>query len=111
MLPNFTTKKNAVFSRGFYQYIGINRAFVYVYGFSDSDIVEVEFKVSENQSIDKCSLQDVGDYWGWYDFKAQDFVFIFQNRPMLNMAFTYGIKAQEEVKKDGKAYRLELVKK
>jgi len=94
----------------FYQHFGIHPMLVSLYGDKVEDIVEVEFKVSEDQSIPPNDQSMNPDYWGWYDNKKEAFsMMIYAKRFLLEMCFVYGIKACED-RGEGKAYRLEIVK-
>lgn len=93
----------------FYQHFGISPFTAMLYGDKPKDIVDVEFKISDNQSFENFDSNDFTvDYWGWYDNKDQKFGnMIFAKRFMLDMCFPAGIIATEESGK-GKAYRLEI---
>ena len=93
----------------FYQHFGIRPFTACLYGDKREDIVEVEFKISEDQTIPSFDPNDLQvDYWGWYDNKRQEFTnMIFAKRFLLDMCFPAGIAATEE-SGQGKAYRLEI---
>lgn len=95
----------------FYQHFGIRPFTAMLYGDKPEDIVDVEFKISDNQSFKNFDPNDfIVDYWGWYDNKRREFGnLIFAKRFMLDMCFPSGIAAEEDSGK-GKAYRLEIVK-
>ena len=70
-------------------------------------------KISEDQSLPRSQDEknnENPDYWGWYDYEKQDFIFIYPKRFILDMCFPYGIE-REERSETGKAYRLELITK
>jgi hypothetical protein len=93
----------------FYQYFGIHPKLACIYGEKPENIVEVEFKISEDQSIPPNDQSMNPDYWGWYDNDSKKFSrMIYTKHFLLEMCFPYGIKASED-KGQGKAYRLEIV--
>jgi len=94
----------------FYQHFGIREILCSLYGDKPEDIVEVEFKISDDQTVPKPNEKMLSaDYWGWYSNKDQKFtMMIYAQRFLLEMCFPNGIKASEDYG-DGKAYRLEIV--
>lgn len=105
-----TYKFNAVYNKkgDFYEHFGIHPTLVNLYGVKPEDIVEVEMKKSEDQSVQVFDKSMNSDYWGWFDFDRQEFSMIYAKYFLLNMCFPYGIKPCEE-QNQGKAYRLEIV--
>lgn len=93
----------------FYEHFGIFPQIVSLYGNRVEDIVEIEFKISTDQTKPEANNNNMNpDYWGWYDNDKQAFsMMIFAQYFLLNMCFPYGIKASEE-HGEGKAYRLEI---
>lgn len=98
--------------KGYYHHFGIHEKTCCLYGDKPEDIVEVEFRVSADQSLpdeDNKEKLMTPDYWGWYDEERKEFtMMIYAKRFLLNMCFPSGIKACEEAGQ-GKAYRLEIV--
>lgn len=92
----------------FYQHFGIRPVLASLYGDKPEDIVVIEFKISEDQSIPAHDKSMNVDYWGWYDKRVEKFNMIYAKHFLLEMCFPYGIRASEE-KEQGKAYRLEIV--
>jgi hypothetical protein len=93
----------------FYQHFGIHPKLASVYGDKPEDIVEIKFKISDDQSIPPNDQSMNPDYWGWYDNNSKKFsMMIYAKRFLLEMCFPYGIKASED-KGHGKAYRLEIL--
>lgn len=91
-----------------YEHFGIQPELAMLYGNKLEDIVEVEMKVSDDQIIIS-EITASADYWGWYNNNRKEFTnMIYAQRFLLEMCFTYGIKASEE-SGEGKAYRLEIV--
>lgn len=82
---------------------GISAATSSLYGYEDSDIIDVELEIDEDQS-DK-PYNETG-YWGWYD-KRQDRIasFIQDSYLKLWICFPNGITIAEELG-EGRAYRL-----
>jgi hypothetical protein len=98
---------------GYLKHFGIHVKMKSIYGVRDEQIVRARMRASENQVRDpklKENDPSKADYWGWYDTETQAFStsLIWAAYFLLNMCFTYGIKASEE-KGQGKAYRLEIV--
>jgi len=112
-MKNFKTTATLNKQGNFYQHFGIHEKLCSLYGDKPEDIVTVEFKISADQSIpDENNMEKLmtPDYWGWYDNDKKAFgMMIYAKRFLLEMCFTYGIKASEEAGQ-GKAYRLEIVK-
>lgn len=90
---------------------GVHHKFASLYGVDKKDIVEIELDIHEDQipDCDNTGKVNEADYWGWFDNEQQKFTLIWPKYFLLNMCFTYGIKAAEEVN-HGKAYRLKIVK-
>lgn len=105
-------KKTAVLKDGIYQHFGIHPKTASLYGNKASDIVEVTMRVSEDQEVPKHLTGPKApanpDYWGWFDSEDGEFTFIWNAYFLLDMCFTYGMKAEEK-RGRGKAYRLEVV--
>jgi hypothetical protein len=101
-------KHTAVFNGKNYEHFGIHPTLASLYGDKPEDIVEVKLKISIDQKIPENDNTMTPDYWGWYDFKKKNFTMIYAKRFLLEMCFPYGIKASED-KKQGKAYRLEIL--
>jgi hypothetical protein len=103
-------KITAIFKNGVFSDFGIMRGFAHIYGEKESDIVDVEFCISQNQDIPAFDNKNLNpDYWGWFDFKSQSFELIYPKYILLDMCFPCGIKIQEAEKKDGKAYRIDIL--
>ena len=92
----------------FLEHFGIHPNLVSLYGKKVEDIINVEFKISENQEIPKNDNSLNPDYWGWYDYNDNKFDLIYAKYFLFDMCFHYGIKAEEDVGR-GKAYRLEIL--
>jgi hypothetical protein len=109
-MKNFkiTATKNK--SGNFYQHFGIHETLCSLYGDKPEDIVEIEFKISADQSVPEPNKPMLGaDYWGWYSSERKEFtMMIYAQRFLLEMCFPNGIKASEEAGQ-GQAYRLEVV--
>jgi hypothetical protein len=105
---NITYKQNAVLNGDHYHHFGIQPSLANLYGDKPEDIVEVEIKISEDQTIPKHDNKLNPDYWGWFDDDRQEFTMIYAKRFLLEMCFPNGIKPCEE-KNQGKAYRLEII--
>lgn len=97
----------------YYTFFGIHPKLISVYGKTLDDILEVTFKISSNQNIYNNNLQnkqqDKPDYWGFFDFKKNNFAsYIQPSLSMLDMCFPYGYK--EYIKDNiGMIYRLEFL--
>lgn len=103
-------KVNAALSDNgeYYQHFGIVPSLASLYGDNPDDIVEIEMKVSDDQTIIP-EITTFADYWEWISSDRNEFTqMIYAQRFLLEMCFPYGIKASEE-KGHGKAYRLEIV--
>ncbi len=94
----------------YYHHFGIHPTLAMMYGDKPEDIVELEMKVSNDQTVPPANEKDLSvDYWGWYDSEKNEFTkMIYAKRFLLEMCFPYGIKRSEE-SGQGKAYRLEIV--
>jgi hypothetical protein len=108
-IKNFKITATLNKSGNFYQHFGIHPKLCSLYGDKPEDIVEVTFKISEDQSLPDDNKQKMTpDYWGWYDNKRKEFtIMIYAKRFLLEMCFPNGIKASEDYGQ-GKAYRLEI---
>jgi len=106
-MENFSTTATLNRSGKYYQHFGIRKELVSLYGDNAEDIVEVELKISTDQSVPEGTTEGA-DYWGWYDKDKGFGQMIYAQYFLLNMCFPYGIKASEE-RGQGKAYRLEIV--
>lgn len=91
--------------RGHYINMGISEKSAFLYGCNSSQIENITFEVSDDQSLANTELME---YWGWFDNEKQDWSFIFPNYWQLYMCFPYGLLKHEE-HGDGKAYRLNLI--
>lgn len=91
--------------RGHYINMGITEKSAFLYGCNISQIENITFEVSDDQSPANTELME---YWGWFDNEKQDWSFIFPNYWQLYMCFPYGLPKHEEYG-DGKAYRLNLI--
>ena len=98
----FNTKMNH------YYHFGISKQSASLYGDKPEDIVEVEFKIHEDQSIPPTDQSLNADYWGWFDNDKQKFSMIYPKRFLLVMCFPYGYEVCEE-RNQGKAYRLQIL--
>ena len=107
-------KTTAVFNGKNYRHFGIHPKTASLYGHSASEIVEVTMRLSEDQEVPKHLTGPKAppnpDYWGWFDNEDGSFTFIWSAYFLLEMCFTYGMKAEEN-RGRGKAYRLEVVEK
>ena len=90
---------------GHYIHMGITEKSAFLYGCNESEIENITFEVSENQSE---PIKNAIEYWGWFDNNKNDWTFIYPNYWQLYMCFPYGIPAHEKGG-DGKAYRLTLI--
>lgn len=95
-------------SNGYLDSFGIHPKTARIFGVEPEDIIDVRFKIADDQAPNP-NRKDV-DYWGWYSFKKKDFSgrLIWHRRELLQMCFPYGIKAEEKANK-GKAYRLTII--
>lgn len=91
--------------RGHYINMGITEKSAFLYGCNSSQIENITFEVSDDQSPANTELME---YWGWFDNEKQDWTFIFPNYWQLYICFPYGLPAHEK-HGDGKAYRLKLI--
>jgi hypothetical protein len=105
------TETAVLHENGYYDSFGINDVSALLYGYTESDIINVKLRVSQNQTIPSFEEQQKNkdaDYWGWYDNEENKFTLIWHQRFLLDMCFPYGMKV-EELRNRGKAYRLEVV--
>lgn len=93
---------------GGYNHFGINKIFASMYGNKPEDVVNLKFKISENQEQNHTKYRTDNDYWGFYSFEEEKFILIFHQYFILDMCFTYGMRIEEEHNK-GKAYRIEII--
>ena len=98
-------------NKGFYHHFGIRKSTACLYGDKPEDIMLVEFKISEDQTIPEFNNKDLNaDYWGWYEPEKDDFTMIYPKRFLLDMCFPAGITGTEEGQPNkGKSYRLEII--
>jgi hypothetical protein len=70
---------------------------------------QVRFSGYENDEIFKVNaVEDVaGDYYGWQDTGAEDYVMIYPELFLLEMCFPYGSKAEVE-RGEGRVVRLNI---
>lgn len=102
-------KENAVRDEKSFVHFGIHPITASLYGNKEEEIEEVKFVISESQTRPKPNeICENADYWGWFNFKENNFTMIYPQYFLLNMCFTYGIKASEDAQ-EGMAYRLEIV--
>jgi len=105
--PPQISEHNVVARGNEYIHFGITPNLACLYGDKIKDILRIKMKISDNQNVpEKIGAFDKS-YWGWFDFRANKFTFIYLGYHILNMVFPAGIKISEEVGK-GKAYRLEF---
>lgn len=108
-MENFKTTATLNKNSNFYEHFGIREALASVYGNKPEEIVELEMKISEDQTIPMPNEKNLNaDYWGWYNNSSQRFNMIYAKRFLLEMCFPYGISSSERVNQ-GKAYRLEII--
>jgi hypothetical protein len=108
-VENFKTTATLNKSGKFYQHFGIRAVLCSLYGDKPEDIVGVEFKISEDQTVPKPNQPTLSaDYWGWYDNDKKEFtMMIYAQRFLLEMCFPNMEESEKRGK--GKAYRLEIV--
>jgi hypothetical protein len=113
--PKDQYETTAVLNGDHYRHFGIQPITANLYGDKPEDIETIKFKIHEDQSlpeknnITNMTQQCLVDYWGWYDYKDDDFtMMIYPQRFLLNMCFPSGINGSEEVH-HGKAFRLEII--
>lgn len=99
----------AVNGKNGFKHFGINDFSVDMYGYKKNDIVFLIMKVSDNQEKPVDDRNKEPDYWGYYDNEDNKFTLIYPKYFLLDMCFPYGIESNEK-RKQGKAYRLEIVK-
>jgi hypothetical protein len=100
-------KRNATFNGKYYDHFGIHPTLASLYGDKPEDIIEVSFKINEDQNISIDDNDMNPDYWGWFDNDRQEFTMIYAKRFLLEMCFPNGIKICVD-NNQGKAYRLEI---
>lgn len=106
MIAQFT--KWGIFNKNAYYHIGVQPSLYSLIGHKPDEAVEITFKIAESQVRDDADPL-APDYWGWYDFKKQEFTnLIYPKHFLLDMCFPAGIKGSEDADQ-GKAYRLEIV--
>jgi len=99
----------ATFNGKYYDNFGIHPTLASMWGKKSEDVINLKFKISQDQTLPIKDNDMVVDYWGFYDFKKEDFTMIYPKRFLLQMCFAYGISAAEE-SGEGKAYRIEIIK-
>lgn len=94
----------------YYNHFGIRPVTCCLYGDNPEDIINVKYKIHEDQSKPEHDKRLSGpDYWGWFDNDDNDFAsFIQPQLFMLNMCFTYGYEVEVKAGK-GQVYRLEII--
>ena len=104
-------KYNAIFNGKHFEHFGIHPVTASIYGHSEEEIVELEMIVSKDQTKPPSNDGNmVADYWGWFDSEREKYTMIYAKWFLLDMCFPAGIKTTEETNQ-GKAYRLEIIKK
>ena len=88
--------------RGHYINMGITEKSAFLYGCNSSQIENITFEVSDDQSPANTELME---YWGWFDFDDNKYKMIWPNYRLFHCCFTYGVKVEEQSGK-GKSYRL-----
>jgi len=68
-------------------------------GYNKDSIIEVT--VQESNESPKC-------YWGWWDSKRQEFVFVYPQKFLVEMCFPYAIEGYEE-RGEGKLVPVEIL--
>lgn len=91
-----------------FEHFGIHPKTASLYGRQAAEIIEVEVSISDNQEKPKSGKMEAADYWGWWDYKRNEFSLIWPQYFLLNMCFPYGMVPQEE-RGDGKAYRVNVI--
>ncbi len=105
LVKEFTT--TAALYQTHYRHFGIHEKSASLYGDKVEDIVQIKMSIAADQTVPKQPNKSA-DYWGWFDFEEERFVFIWPSYLQLSMCFTYGMKAEED-RGRGKAYRLEII--
>ena len=102
-------KTTCVWAETHYKSFGVHPNFAELYGVKESEIVEIELEIHEDQTPDSDNTGKVmeADYWGWFDKDRQKFTLIWPKYFLLNMCFPSGIKGAEGANQ-GKAYRLKI---
>lgn len=94
-----------------FEHFGIHPSTCSLYGKKPEDIVDVEIKISSNQTKPQPNQKtQKADYWGWWKENDQRFSLIYSQFFLLDMCFVSGTKAAEEVG-HGKAYRIVVKEK
>jgi hypothetical protein len=106
----FTITASLCERRDCFKHFGINVRFLDIYGVKKETLRKITLKIHEDQSKDNDLFKnnDIEDYWGYFSFEENKFIFIYQKYFLLNMCFPCGIEPMED-KQYGKAYRLEIV--
>lgn len=101
----------AVWNETHYRHFGIIKELAFLYGDKPEDIVELKFKIADDQNIINSPVEDskYPDYWAFYDIKQDCFTLIYPARFLLDLCFPCAIKAEED-RNLGKAYRIEILK-
>lgn len=89
-----------------YKHFGIHQDFAFLCGYQPSDVVKVNFKISDNQELN--FNKNKSDYWGIFVFEEKRFIAIYPSYIQLNMYNPAGIEWYE-YNKIGKAYRIEII--
>jgi len=110
-MKNKVVTKTAVFNGKYFEHFDICPITASLYGNKESDIIEVELSIADNQTKPTSNDKNMdADYWGWMDNKKQDFTMVYAKRFLLDMCFPAGIDGTEKFG-DGKAYRLNVTLK
>jgi len=96
----------AIIEDNIFDDFGIHPKSAVMYGRKPEDIVDVEMRISDDQSIPKTPTKSA-DYWGWFDFEETALTLVWKQRILLEMCFPYGTKILEE-KEMGKMFRLNV---
>ena len=104
-----TFEVTAVWDDNHYRHFGIHPKTASMYGDNVDDIITLNLKISDDQSIPAPNSEhEDADYWGWLATDSDVLSMIYAQRFLVDMCFPAGIKGTEETGQ-GKAYRLEII--
>lgn len=99
-------------SNGEYNHFGANPMTVGLMGHKPEEIVTITLEIAKDQTVPpppQKSTNHRADYWGFYSYRSNVFSMIYKARFLLDICFPHGIAGSEEAK-EGKAFRLNVVK-
>lgn len=107
-LQSQTFNTTAVKSDKCYHHFGIHPKTASLYGDKVEDIIDLKFKIHEDQTRPGSISPREAEYWGYYEINDKRFSLIYPQFFLLDMCFPSGIEVMEE-RGFGKAFKLQIL--